>query len=355
MDVSRAWLPVTLLIAAVGAASACGDEGAPATPSAGVDGGDIDPSGKPTPEPEQDSGPPAPSTIATEPNLKIAFIGDTAAGDNFKSVLALIEREKATAILIQGDLTYSGTTSAQWFSAIDETTKLPYFVAQGNHDVGWDKLGGGLQERYAKLGIPMEHNDPTLSNYAFVYKGLKVVMVGPGETDAPTRADYVKERLKGDPHIWKICSWHKNQRASNVADKDDEMGWQIYENCRAQGAIVAQGHSHTYSRSKTLINDTAQIVDENCNDPFSLCVGPGRHFFFDSSLGGVDTRGLNTTWSAKPHFASAYSGAFGALFIEFNVDGDARKARGYFKTVGDQRIDPPEISGKKTFTITREL
>jgi hypothetical protein len=268
-------------------------------------------------------------------------------------------------VLIQGDLTYSGATGTQWLSVIDSeinkswpgstaTVTIPYFVSKGNHDDDWPTvLGPGLKNRLANWGITPEHNDPTTKNYAIVHRGLKVVMVDDDETTSPSRAEYVNQRLSGDNHLWKICSWHKNQRATNVGPKTDEMGWQIYENCRTHGAIVAQGHSHTYSRSKTITNDATQTVDPTCSDPFNLCVSPGRHLFLDSSLGGVDMRTLDATWSAKSYWASTYSSSFGALFIEFHVDGNARKARGYFKTVGGTIIDPPASSGLTSFVVNR--
>lgn len=306
---------------------------------------------------------------ATTPNLKVAFIGDTGSGADFKSVLQLIVREKADFVMIQGDLTYgfSLTPAADWFTAVDNeinkaqpgstaAVTVPFFVSKGNHDISWgglgDGLGQGLKARLATWGVPAGNGDPTKRNYSLVYKGLKMVMVDETETN-PTRADYVDSQLKNDTQIWKICSWHKNMRASNVGPKNDEMGWAIYENCRNQGAIVAQGHSHTYSRSKTLIKDSDQTVDTACADPFAPCVGPGKHFFFDSSIGGEDTRSLEASVAAAPYWASTYTGSFGALFITFNVDGNPKKAEGYFKTVGDVVVDPPAGSGKTKFTITK--
>lgn len=297
--------------------------------------------------------------VPTDANLKVAFIGDTGTGNDFKAVLQLVKRENADLLLVQGDLNYTllGPAST-WFTAIDGeinsgATKIPYFAAKGNHDVDWGGgYGPGLKTRMTAWGVTPENGDPTTVNYSVVYKGLKIVYVDETET-TPSRAEYVKARLAGDKHIWKICGWHKNQRNSNVGPKSDEMGWGIYENCRAEGAIVAQGHSHTYSRSKTLANMTAQTVDADCSDPFALCVAKGKSFFFDSSVGGYDTRSLDTATANKTHFASTYTGNFGALFIEFNVGGDPRKAEGYFKTVGDTVIDPPAASGKTKFTITR--
>lgn len=301
------------------------------------------------------SGAPAVVPGATEANLKVAFLGDTNAGDDYKDVLALIKREGADLVVFQGDLTYSPTTSAQWLSVTDgaldnATTKIPYLIARGNHDTDWKTLGDGLGTRLTKWGLSTEDSTPTVANYSMVYKGLKFVFANDTETPSPSRNDYVKGRLAGDQHIWKICSWHRNMRDTQAGGKGDEMPWTMYESCREQGAIVAQGHSHTYSRSKTISADQALTVDPTCSDPFALCVGPGKHFFFDSSVGGVGLRTLEN--ASKPHWASTYASDFGALFIEFHVDGDPRKARGYFKTVADVVIDPPASSGKTAFTIT---
>lgn len=296
--------------------------------------------------------------IATDASFKVAFIGDTGYGNDFKSVLQLVKRENADLLMVEGDLNYDLFGSATpWFSAIDGeinsgATKIPYIVAKGNHDVSWGSgYAPGLKTRYAGWGVTAADGDPTKTNYSVVYKGLKIVMVDESET-SPSRADYVKAQLTGDNHIWKICAWHKNQRNSNVGPKSDEMGWAIYENCRNAGAIIAQAHSHTYSRSKTLSNMTSQTVDTACSDPNALCVGAGKSFFFDSSVGGQDLRPLDSSVSGKPWWASVYSSSFGALFIEFNVGGDPKKAQGYFKTVGNVVIDPPAASGKTTFSIT---
>jgi predicted phosphodiesterase len=303
---------------------------------------------------------PMASDIATEPNLKVAFIGDTAAGNDFRRVLALVKAEGADLVMVQGDLMY-GNSARDWFRTIDGALtpaagaagpRIPYFVSKGNHDSDWGTLGSGLTSRLAQWNIVPTHNDPTKKNYAVAYKGLQMVMVSDRETTNPSRDKYVETQLAEDRHIWKICSWHKNQKLSQVGPKGDDMGWAIYETCRRRGALVAQGHSHTYSRSKTLTAAATQTVDTQCNNPFELCVGPGKDFFFDSSVGGHDLRSINNSIASKPHWASSFSGDFGALFIEFNVDGDPRKARGYFKTVNNVVVDPPASSGRQFFTIT---
>jgi len=48
-----------------------------------------------------------------------------------------------------------------------------------------------------------------------------------------------------------------------------------------------------------------------------------------------------------PYWASTYSSDFGALFIEFYVDGDPKKARGYFKTTGGTIQPSRNHSGRR--------
>ncbi len=292
------------------------------------------------------------SAVPTSPNLKVAFIADTGSKGSFREVLRLIVREHTDFVVLQGDLTYDGETAQEWFSAIDGELAIPYFVAKGNHDVDWRRLGSGLHARMEKWGVPPEHGNPTTINYSVVHKGLKMVFVGDEETN-PSRASFVDTVLENDDHLWRICSWHKNMRATNVGPKPDEMGWGVYEACRRNAAIVAQGHSHTYSRSKTITRDVDQAVDETCGDPFEVCVGPGRHFFFDSSLGGRDIRPLSAPHSSLAHWGATHTGSSGAFFVTFHVDGDPTKAAAFFKTVDGHVIDPPPSTGRSSLAITR--
>ena len=55
------------------------------------------------------------------------------------------------------------------------------------------------------------------------------------------------------------------------------------------------------------------------------------NFFFDSSVGGQDLRSVTQAIADKPHWGQSFTGAFGALFIEFNVGGDPNKA-GFIRT-----------------------
>jgi hypothetical protein len=79
---------------------------------------------------------PSGGPVATEPNLRIAFIGDVGNGPNQRAVLNLIKSEGAQAVLHQGDFDYHGDPTGFW-SSIDNIlgANFPYFVSVGNHDV----------------------------------------------------------------------------------------------------------------------------------------------------------------------------------------------------------------------------
>ena len=270
--------------------------------------------------------------IATPSNFKVAFIADTDDDSGQKEVLDLIKRESADMVLHQGDFSYGRGPTPAWINEIDNTlgSDFPYLGSDGNHDT-WRRYIPFFRDRLSKMGLdPDDLPRRSRGNYSTVFQGLKLVFVRAGGD-----ADFIEEQLADDNHIWKICSWHHNRRATNVGPYGNQVSASSYKACFAAGAIVAQGHSHTYSRSKTISDFDNLTVDGSCpQDPDTLetdaCVAPGSSFFFDSSLGGKESRPLENT--ERDYWACYFTGEFGAVFIEFNVDGNAAKARGYFKS-----------------------
>lgn len=167
-------------------------------------------------------------------------------------------------------------------------------------------------------------------------------------------AQFLKEELPKEDRLWRICSWHKNQNAMQVGGKGDEMGWEVYETCRRFGAIVATAHEHSYHRTKTLVSIKDRTVDESCPDPENLCVAQGKTFVFVSGLGGHSIRdqdrclpstypyGCKGEWAKI--YASDQGATYGALFIEFNIGDNPKRARGYFKNIEGKRVDKFEIT-----------
>ncbi len=317
--------------------------------------------------------------VPTDPNLKVAFIGDTGYGTNFTNVLNLIKNEGAQAVLHQGDFDYAFDPDG-FFAKVDTVLggTFPYFASVGNHDVNsWNDgcsdadgcYATFLKQRMQSIGVTPD--DPNLNDqmYAVTYKGLKMVFVGEDSASAGNNiyAPYINNQLSNNTNIWKVCSWHKNQKNMQLGGKGDEMGWNVYENCRIHGALIATAHEHSYQRTKTLTDIDTLAVDTTQHpldgssvpqNPNNLLVGPGKTFVFVSGLSGNSIRnqdrclpttypyggeaGCNYIWAKA--YTSDQGATYGALFITFNAGGNPNKATGYFKTVNGQVIDSFEIN-----------
>lgn len=295
------------------------------------------------------SGGSAGGEISTEPNLKVAFIGDTDSGANFTSVLNLVKNDAASALVVEGDMSYTANPTA-WWNALESVlgTTFPVFISRGNHDdTSWS---GYLPKAANHLGGATREAGAHDANYKTTYRGLVIATIKKGDTGSN-----ITPFLSGDNHIWKICNWHQNQAAMQIGGKGDEMGWDVYETCRNLGAIIETGHEHSYERTKTLIDMTLQTVDPTCSAPGTLCVGPGRTFSSVVGLGGNSVRdqsrclpstypyGCSGEWAFI--YTNQQSATHGAQFITFNA-GAPKTAVGYFKNINGATVD--------TFTINHD-
>jgi myo-inositol-hexaphosphate 3-phosphohydrolase len=307
--------------------------------------------------------------VATDPNFKVAFIGDSGAGSNFQSVLNMIKAENTDMVLHQGDFAYSDGDQ-KWMDMIDATlgVTFPYFGSDGNHE-DWqgDGYAAFFKARMAALGLNPPAGDLP-DSYTITYKGLKVVFTK--ENGDPS---FIDSELSNDNHIWKVCSWHRNMTTMQLGGKGNDQGWPDYENCTQHGAIIATAHEHTYHRTKTLTSpqnltvDTTQHPPQTYNgipnvysNPNNLAVAPGKTFVFVSGIAGKSMRnqdrctpttypygggsGCNYIWASV--YTSDQNADYGALFITFNVNGDPRHATGYFKDINGNTIDQFEITAQ---------
>lgn len=298
---------------------------------------------------------PAAAVFAQEvppPNFKVAFIGDQSLGPDASAVLNLIKLEGAQAAMHSGDLDYADNPAA-WEAQINNVLGVgfPYFVSIGNHDeLAWSGPNGYQQyveSRFTRLGIGWSGRLGVRSS--FHYKGVFFVLTAPGVGsgfDDGASATYIREKLAADNSVWSVCSWHKNQRLMQVGGKLDETGWDVYEEARKGGAIIATAHEHSYSRTHLLSSMSGQTIAGTSN---TLSLTKGKSFAFVSGLGGhsVRAQSIGGNWWASVYASTCLAGdpvcqpnaAPGALFAVFNVDGQPNKAFFYFKDINGKVVD----------------
>ena len=299
----------------------------------------------------------APSTGAqeTDPNLRIAVIGDSNIRSDAVDVLQLIEDEGADFVIHVGDFDYHDDPAA-FEDHIDAVLgpDYPYFVAVGNHDVEeWDTYQANFVDRLSRTPGAVCTGDYGV-NSTCTYRGLSFILSGIG-TLGEDHESHITAELADNRHTWRLCAWHKNQEAMQVGGKSDAVGWLAYETCREGGAIVVTGHEHSYSRTRTLVDMENQRVDPIWPEADSVMVGPGSTFVAVSGLGGASIReqqrcspstypyGCNGEWAAISS-ASQPDTAAGALFFDFHVDGVPTQGRGYFKNIDGRIVDAFDIT-----------
>lgn len=282
------------------------------------------------------------------PGFKIAFIGDQGTGNGAIAVLELIKNEGADMVLHQGDFDYLDDPDL-WMKQIDDTLgrTFPYFASVGNHDVA------AWREYQSKLLSRLRHIDEVICtgdfgvNSACTYKGIFFVLSGIG-TLGIDHITYLRKELASSNADWKICSWHKNQNLMQVGGKDDEVGWNPYEECRLAGAIIATGHEHSYSRTHLMSSFESQTIASTSNHLF---LSEGKSFAFVSGLGGKSVRSQTDKLGDNLWWASVYTteknAQFGALFCSFNVNSSEKEAECYFKDIDGNIVD--------SFNLTSQL
>ena len=297
---------------------------------------------------------PTAAVFAAEPPaqpLTVAFIGDQGMSGKARAVLRMIKEQGADMVLHQGDLAYS-TDTDRWDAMITDILgpDFPYFASIGNHDtVTWYGPRGyqvKLRARLDRIAGATCSGDLGVKS-ACTYRGLFFILSGigtePDRPDDPDHVAYIKEQLAASTATWRICTWHKNQNAMQLGAKSDEVGWQAYEACREDGAIVATAHEHSYSRTYLLDNFTTMSV---ASDASVLKLEKGKTFAFVSGLGGLSIRPQKRDgdWWAE-RFTKDQGADYGALFCTFNANGDAKRAQCYFRDIRGRVVDQFEIIG----------
>lgn len=306
--------------------------------------------------------------VSTEANFTVAYFADTDTGTPFQNVLNLVKNERVNGepvdmAVVPGDLSYGDSAKdATWMNMVNTTlgSNFPVFLTKGNHEdaARWTaNYGPFVAANITSTGISStcigQLGSEAGRNTACTYKGLRFVLSDAGESskeDTPgTNTNFINSALTGSSALWKLCAWHRNQKNFNAETKGDEVGWAPYEACRQQGAMVVNGHEHSYSRTKSLVNMVTQAIDTTVASDANTKIAPGSTFVVVAGMGGKCCRGSGAQaslphWAVLRTTATNPQGADGALFITYNFGGDPKKASAYYKSVNGTILDQ--------FTIT---
>ena len=289
----------------------------------------------------------APSTAQqTAKPLMVAFIGDQGLTKNSRAVLDMIKQQGADMVLHQGDFDYKRNPDA-WDAMINDILgeDFPYFASIGNHDrKAWNGPRGyqaKLRARLARIDGARCSGDLGVRS-ACSYRSLFFILSGIGTLPKGSNNDlrhvaYIKDQLAKTDAAWRICSWHKNQRAMQLGGKSNSVGWQAYEACREGGAIVATAHEHSYSRTHLMDDFKSRSVASRSN---ILVIEKGKTFAFVSGLGGRSIRDQERDgdwWAAR--YTEDQGADYGALFCTFHAD----RASCHFRDISGRVPDRFEI------------
>jgi hypothetical protein len=270
-----------------------------------------------TPTSTQEASTPVPATDSAAP-VMIAFTADSEALTLWPEVLALIKKEGAELISVQGD--YWGQTKdyLDWVDSLqngldayqDEpfvsnppvlgpatgaeigpprgpyADRLAYdfyntlTYLEDNLGATWggcigngDKYGTAYPDSYFRVPhteCKVTYNGPDrptsgrAGDYWLKYKGISLVFQNhQPDVKWPVEAFAAAGEAPG-ANIWKLCLWHGNHLDFNVFSKghaydeepypDSSLPYGLYQACADAGALVINGNTHQYTRTCVLDN-----------------------------------------------------------------------------------------------------
>eukprot|EP01104_Vermistella_antarctica_P018743 TRINITY_DN7062_c0_g1_i1.p1 TRINITY_DN7062_c0_g1~~TRINITY_DN7062_c0_g1_i1.p1 ORF type:complete len:534 (-),score=119.29 TRINITY_DN7062_c0_g1_i1:824-2425(-) len=230
------------------------------------------------------AGSPNVSTVVPRPEYKVAFVGDSGMSADAVEVFSLLKREDASLLLHLGDLDYEDAKAEAWVTFLDTHLgpKFPVITVAGNHDAlhryggRWESYQPPLIARMRRQGLLHTCTGIFGVQQWCMHEGIGFVVVAPAILCTKHNAfaqEVLRERMR---HVrWKVCAWHMDPYeilsastrgrpihgdsiGGDAAGRTDSINGDsaLYETCRREGAIIANGHEHDYYRSNQVTGYT---------------------------------------------------------------------------------------------------
>lgn len=303
--------------------------------------------------------------------LRVAFLGDTGVetkGDNgfyAQAVFDLIHKEGVDLIIHNGDFDYHG--DPQMFSSFLTSTtmlrggEIGFLGTSGNHETETDGKRwfgpGGYKDELSKrlnesrmLASQCKNTESYGERYHCQLDESLFVMLGWRQTrggEIAKSVKYMDEVLSSSNASLKWCVWHLPENTVNGGAGWHELNGieSLYEVCRKHGAIVTNGHSHIYSRTKLLSSFIGDPVVSDFDHPHDIHVMPGRTLSFVVGMGGYHFDGggryTDESWFRSTFTTRDSEARAGALICD--VNGSTADCK-FMLTPNGQVIDSFSIS-----------
>ncbi len=274
-------------------------------------------------------------------NFTVAFLGDQGVGTHARENLEMLAREGVELVIHQGDMGYSASPQ-DWDTQISNALghNFPYISVAGNHDVrNWQFYRQLIGERLVRSGLSETCRGRVGESMTCAYKGFAWYMSDIGTFDNP-HFSLPRELFRETP--WKACGWHKNRHLLQAEHKKSQVPWYPYHQCAKEGALIFNGHTHTYSRTWVLSGlssgddiNVEQKGELEGTEASPLLLSQGKTVVVISGLGGASVRDCVDPLIEKPWWASILCSNYppddpapsaGSTICKFNLDGDANRA-----------------------------
>lgn len=300
----------------------------------------------------------------TTPRLKIAFFGDQGLGTRPRQLLEKIAGERPDLVLHLGDFDYADDPD-RWSQTMSALGGIPWLAMVGNHDVeAWAGYRQVMDRHFETFRDRIDCSGDPGVKQTCVFRGLRIVISGVGLL-GEGHEEYIGDQLAASRELWRLCTWHVNQNDMQLGGKGDQAGWGVFQRCQERGALILNGHEHSYARTRTLTNVGNTAAAHGVTGEFDLLtLGAGKTAVIVNGMGGISLRGYraadhddDTWWAAGYTMNLEFRGDVrtstsnlldqaAAAYLEFGVGGDATRARGWVETLGGRRIDE--------FTVTMD-
>jgi len=302
------------------------------------------------------------NALVTPINFTVAYVGDTGANDHTIDNYEMIIAEGAQALFLLGDFDYCDDPTL-WGTHLNATfgSDFPIIPIIGNHELHmWDDYADilGQTEFWANIE---SRDDITCGgtvwvNYWCIFRGIFVSFSSVGTKcggywDQTYHQDLLNSMFDtmleitsntsefGTPFV--NCIWHKNHQHTQLGGRTGEVNAPMYDTCMRHGAMIFNGHDHTFGRTHAFRDIENPTIVKTCSKGDQDCVYDLQNASISviSGLGGWELGGIRDDEKSESQWATTYREQFGATFCVYNYNGQEDLVYCYWKNIDGQVID----------------